>query len=459
MTHINNHLEKANLNSIKNALTGFSAKFNSTVTAGMEVEKFLMKEDGSLPNAKDNDALYVDLLNELGDKTSTEPGSHMMEVKSAAHSCGRTIGADLLDKIGTLREIAASHKIKLLDTSDMPTHVSIQSLRDNLVSMKDPITKLVRRGPEIIQSCKDRNFNEIVDYTVSTSSVHFTHSTRGIDQLHRWAKVHSTLMPLYYAVFENRERNEGKHSAMEVRGNMGDRFLISDYIFQAKDGEDFAEKYIEFVTNSPMYSILDAKGQDKAFSEATTFNDLPEEEKTIGNFLQAASFNWGVCKVKPIIDTEALHQGEFKLSNLLLEARDFDAADESIPVISNWLYTLVKSEENLLEIENRLEDIGVPILSNPEEALELVKKSLQEVGSENSEYLETAIGNKNNSLRDLIKQVILPIANNNMCQTSLNNWKDIANSEKPIFNKAENTKTYKPAIGDLNLKHLAATMA
>jgi len=443
MTKVNNYKTTVDLEQVKNAIN----KYQSTqqkITAGMEMERFVLTEKGELPSPRLHDIFYKALVGKLGENTSVEPAAHEIEIKTAPHSSASEISNELLHNLHTLKQTAKEHGLKISDTSNKP-HTDINMLRDNLVSMVDPITGLKRRGPAIINDCREKGINALVDYTVSTTSIQLTHSVKNAEQLYRWAKIHSALMPLYYAAFENRTRENNKHEAMLTRKSMGDRFLVADYLFQSEDSQDFTNRYIDFVTNSPLYSVLDEKGQDKPLSKITTFNQLPEEEKTLGNLLQAASFNWGVYKIKMIIDEDKLQHGELELSNMLLEVRDFDSSDNAISAIANWIYPLVADESNLDAMECYLEDFGIPVSSNPISALNIIREALDKVGLEEN-YLETKIGNEGKTLRNLVEEVIIPVSYSaNLGEKNLENWIEIVKSQKPIFSAVTETK-HKPTI-------------
>jgi len=452
MTSIHNYKVQINPENIEKAIANYQSKAPYPVTAGMEMERFIIKnEDKQLPDSKLHNAFYKALHAVLDDKTSVEPGAHMIEIKTGVHKSSKTLTKEMIDNISALKDVARKHNITVLDTSDIP-HISINEIKRNLISEKDPITNTTRRTPAIIKAYEDQGFNAMVSYGMNTVSTQFTHSVNNADQIHSWAKIHSAFMPLYYAVFENRNRNEhGWHGAMSARKNMGDRCLITDYIFEAKDGNDFAEKYIDFVTNSPIYLVLDENGEDKILNAPTTFNNLPKSQQTLGNFLQAASFNWGVCKIKTIFDEDKIQQGEFELSNMLLEVRDFDVSDDSIPVIANWLYSLVSNEYNIFEVETRFEEIGMPIVSDPIAAKQMIRECLDNVGSASNMFLDAPFGNKGKTLRDVINEVIIPISYETGADAkTIKSWKDIASSKNSPFNHSANKNVTNNNIFKIN---------
>jgi len=440
MTKVNNYQNKFKTSDFTRALQEYQ-QVAQDVTYGMEMEKFIIKYNGELPDAYLHDEFYKSLAEILKDKVSVEPGAHMIEIKTGVHKDSRSLETELNKFLKILKKKAKKHKLKVLDSAEI-SNADPEELKKNFVSLKDPFTGHVRRAPSIMEAYTKLGFGAIVDYAMNSTSVHFTHSTKNMNELHRWAKVHSAFMPLYYAVFENRQRTaDGYHTTMYLRKNMQDRCLLLDYPFKAVDGDDLARKYVEYVENTTLYSKLDKNGDDKTLEKTETFLTLPEEEKTLGNFLQAASFQWGVCKIKPTIDEGALKNGQLKFSNLLLEVRDFETSDQSVSAVAGWLGNFVMTEENLLEAESRLEDLGIPVVSNPEEAHKLIKYSLDNIGSFSNRFLDTSIGGKGATLRTMVNEIILPmLKHSNATNEVFKQWTEISTATEAPFKKINEHK-------------------
>ncbi len=429
MTKVNDYQVKVKPERMVKALNLYQN--NSTkVTKGMEMEHFLLKRDGSLPNASLHDKFYVSAKRALGDDVSAEPGAHMIEIKTHPHDNHADLISNLKKNLRTLKNVANIHSLKILNTSDIP-NIPIQQIRENLASKKDPASGQVRRV-EVLEDLINGGLKQFQDYVLRTTSIQLTHSIKDIDKMHRWAKIHCALMPIYYTVFENRTRTGKTHDALNIRRSLGEQGLIASYIFQAEDGEDFAEKYVEYVANTDMYTVFDENGDNQTVIPPVKFINLPKEKQTLGNFMKAASYNWGVCKIKPSIDNEALEKRNIALSNLLLEVRDFDTSEKGANIISEWLCTLTENEENLIEIEARLEDAGIPICTDPTKALKLIRESLYEVETKEN-YLDTSYG-ENSTLRDAIKEVMIPMTRSSKHAKT---WLNISNSTKPPFKEEE----------------------
>ena len=68
----------------------------SPVTAGLEMERFILNADGTLPDTIQHDCLYKSLHRKLADKVSVEPGAHMIEIKTHPHTDAAALSKDLL---------------------------------------------------------------------------------------------------------------------------------------------------------------------------------------------------------------------------------------------------------------------------------------------------------------------------------------------------------------------------
>jgi hypothetical protein len=243
------------------------------------------------------------------------------------------------------------------------------------------------------------------------------------------------MMPVYYAALENRIRKDGVHEGLMQRRMMGDRGLVAPYVFAAKDGEDFVDRYVAAVQKNQMLTMLDRKGQDTELPRPMTFGELDPDSRTLCNLQHAASVSWNVCRIKPIVDREASKVGDIQLSNLLLEVRDMDVSRAAVPAIAGWLHKLTGSDSALEEAEMRLEALGVAVLSNPKMAGLRTVAALAEI-EKSSRTLDTVFGDPaaGTTVRDAVRQVILPmLASGNDTPEALELWGRVATSQTPVF--------------------------
>lgn len=434
MTKVSNYQVKVTREDLIKAIKAYRKKDNVR-TVGMEMERFILREDGGLPDAKTHDVLYLALRKSLGDNASVEPGAHMIEIKTGVHKDAVSLNREMSETFAALKKETAAAGLKIADTSDLP-QFPLTDLRNNLISRIDPETGKTRRVTEIMSAYEKNGWTDNANWGCGTTSIQLTHSVEDIDQLHRWARVHAAMSPLYFAAFENRARANGNvHEGIRLRGLMKERGLVAEYVFSAKDGSDFAEKYVDFVLQNKLLTTLDENGQDVILPQPTAFRDLPESQQTLGNFLQAASFSWNVSKIKLIVDEDALEKGEVRLGNLLLEARDIDVSDRAVLAVAGWFCALTESELTLSEAEIRLEQIGIPVVSNPKVAAERTRAALDAVQND-PRYLETAFGDpaKGIKVRDAIAEIVLPIFKSGGDPAGAADiWKEVAKSQKPYF--------------------------
>ncbi|MCI5059458.1 MAG: hypothetical protein MRY79_00135 [Alphaproteobacteria bacterium] len=433
MTTIHSYNTQVDRDGFARAVKSFSS--SSPRTAGVEMERFMLKSDGSLPDKTLHDILYTNLFERLGKSgVSVEPSAHMIEIMSKPHTDADSVVQEMRNNISVLHEEAGRLGLEVVPSSDLP-NIPLDRLLHNFVNKVDPVHKIVRRAYELPHAYKKHGWDNIMTYSCTTTSMHFTHSVQNANQLHRWAKVHYALSPLYYTIFENRTRDaKGKHAALSRRKELGERGLVADYVFDSYDGDEFIERYVQFVSDTVMPAILDEKGNNETLEKPLKFDELPQDRHTLGNFLQAASFAWNVCKLKPIIDPESLEGGDLRLKNLLLEVRDFDSSEGSLPVIAHWLCALTQSEENLVAVENALEELGMPICTDPKYAKEKINEALAGVESTRG-YLNIPYGTRENgTLRDLIGKIVLPVlirSGGNVEQ--IKTWHKISKASDSIF--------------------------
>ncbi len=434
MTKVNNYQVQANGEDLGKAIKNYH-KSSGPRTMGMEMERFLLRRDGKLPDIQDHDALYMALRKALHDKASVEPGSHMIEIKTGVHEHADTLSRELLMNLDILKTEAERLGLAVTPASDFPGFPA-PVLSGNLISRIDPETGKTRRVWEMMKAYEQNGWTDIANWGCGTTSIQLTHSVEDADTLHRWTRVHAALSPLYFSVFENRQRSpQGIHEGIRLRRLMKERGLIAGYVFKAEDGVDFVDKYIEFILANQLLTTLDEKGQDIALARPAAFNDLPAADRTLGTLLQSASFYWNICKVKLILDESLLQTGEIKLENLLLEVRDMDVSDAAVPAIAGWFSTLTESETSLFEVEARLESMGVPVCSNPALAEKRTKDALIAVESD-PRYLETIFGDADQGtiLRDAITQIVLPMLRNSGDPAhAIPLWEAAAASKAPPF--------------------------
>ncbi len=400
--------------------------------AGIEMERFLLTLDGELPTPEQHDAFYIDLKRLLGESASVETGSHAIEIKTEPESDPVSLSADLARKIEVLKHVAFRHDLIIQQSSDLPGYMTRQ-LAANVISRIDPVTHAVRRAYELCRAYERSGLNHVSAYSCTTTSLQFTHSVPDADQLHRFYRIHAAMMPLYYAIFENRTRVNGVHTAMAARRELGSQGLIPSYVFEAADGHDFVRKYVDNVLNRRMVTALSPDGQDFTLERPTRFTDLPEDQRTLGNLLQAASFAWNVCKIRPVLDEQALAQGDIALTHLLLEARDMDVSEKAIPAIAGWFFALTESEETLTAAEEFLEYLGIPVRSAPLQAGDMANTALRRIENR-QEYLNLPYGDMGLALRDMVGQLILPILNDSGDPANAAPlWKEAAASAAPYF--------------------------
>jgi hypothetical protein len=434
MTKVNNYQIQANGEALGKAIKNYR-KPTGPRTMGMEMERFLLKRDGKLPDRHDHNALYLALCKVLHEKASVEPGSHMIEIKTGVHEHADSLVQELLMNLDILKTEARKIGLVVTPTSDLPGF-PVTQLSGNLISRIDPETGKTRRVWEMMKAYEQNGWTDVANWGCGTTSIQLTHSVDDADTLHRWARVHAALSPLYFAVFENRSRSsQGLHEGIRLRRLMNERGLVADYVFKARNGVDFVDRYIEFILTNQLLTILDEKGQDIALARPTAFNDLPVADQTLGTLLQSASFYWNVCKIKLILDERRLQTGEIKLENLLLEVRDMDVSDAAVPAIAGWFSTLTESETSLFEVEARLESIGIPVCSDPALAEKRTRDALTAVEND-PRYLETVFGDADQGtiLRDAITQIILPMLRNSGDPAhAIPSWEEAATSKVPPF--------------------------
>ncbi|HEY8189622.1 MAG TPA: hypothetical protein VIF12_02985, partial [Micavibrio sp.] len=219
MTTISNHKLPVNAKAFGNAIKSFHAATQSR-TAGMEMERFILKPASAgyvLPDTALHDTFYKALHERIGDDTSVEAGAHMIEIKTGVHHDPQSLCVEMNSHLATCKEVAAECGLIVVPSSDLAGY-SAETLVQNLVGRIDPVTDKVRRTHELPKAYIENGWGHIAKYSCSTTSIQLTHSVEDSDKLYRWAKIHSAMMPLYYAAFENRTRSaDGSHTALATR--------------------------------------------------------------------------------------------------------------------------------------------------------------------------------------------------------------------------------------------------
>lgn len=105
MTKVNNYQRKVTREELIKAIKTYRKK-DATRTVGMEMERFILKEDGTLPDARTHDVLYIALRKSLGENASVEPGAHMIEIKTGVHKEAVSLHREMSETFAALRREA-----------------------------------------------------------------------------------------------------------------------------------------------------------------------------------------------------------------------------------------------------------------------------------------------------------------------------------------------------------------
>lgn len=434
MTNVNNYQVAITEKALGDAIKAYRQDAQQR-TIGMEMERFILHADGSLPDAAAHESFYLRLRQLLDDKVSVEPGAHMIEIKTGVHIDAAALTTELRNHMNTVDRTAKESGLIVVATSDLPGF-SPDRLARNLIARIDPETGKTRRVWELMKAYESNGWHAIGRWGCGTTSIQLTHSVQDADTLLRWSRVHAALSSLYYAVFENRTRTAGTvHDGIRLRRLMGERGLVASYVFNARSGADFVDRYVDAIAQNRLLTILDDKGQDSPLPHPASFREIPPHAQTLGNLLQAASFSWNTCKIKPIIDDAALARGQIRLQNLLLEVRDMDVSAAAVPAIAGWFATLTESDARLREAEDRLESLGVPVRSNPALAGTRTHAAIAAVENDPA-CLRTVFGDaaRGTTLRDAVTQLVLPMLEGYApAGEALPLWQAAARAQTPPF--------------------------
>lgn len=373
------------------------------VFGGLEAEFNLRRIDGTLPDAQDNDRFYVACHQSLGDVVSVEPGAHMIEIKTQnPASDPKKVMTQFSSSYAVLDRIAHDQGLIIANRADM-NDVSLGMLCANLISSIDPAT-VQNRHLDVKMEAADRIVGKALRaHACSTASIQYTHAVTDADNLHRWMRVHYAMMPLYLSVFDNSQREEnGIHTAITRRADLGERGLMRINPFEAKNGFDLMERYSELLTDLPLLLFTDGNGNLASPKTKTVFGDLSPSLQNVGNFMAVANGLWTSCKIKPLFN--AFYPE--KLDHLLLEVRDMDTGLRNITPVVHLFAPMTRQAQNVGYLEHLLErEAGIPLTYRPKVAFNMSVNSLEAVRT--TPGLAVTFGAI--TMRDAVDRIIIPV--------------------------------------------------
>lgn len=399
--------------------------------SGAELELMLFARAGNgfrLASDKENVALVEEMkIYQQSNRFdfSNEPGAHMIEIKTDPY---------ILESIENIpREILTAQASVLRATKatgilQSPFAVvpfsSEKDCRANIISARKDDDYSVR--PRMLMDGIRDIMNESASaYPVMNTAVHWTHGVKSKRHAFEMSRMQAALLPFLLVLTENRPPYQNNdttrvkvHTGIDYRRSLAfnggidsKRGLIPEFTYAARDENEFVERLVDTVLESPMIFYFD---NDDNFTIAPKGLYLsPMDMKGYGHenvaqFEQALSGFWWSFKYK---------LGDKPSDAFLHELRDFDSGPEVVTNISLIGGMLALNDEARAEMFTRLEGkYGIPIMSDPLEARTIIKSNLDGAYHRGDKkyhttdrHMEVPFGSKGHTMLDFLRSDLLPM--------------------------------------------------
>lgn len=398
---------------------------------GAELEIFLMRraqngfarlsdyENFKLVEAIQNGASTSPFGNEPATPVTNEPEASQIETQSRAHRLseihfvGDEIAAHRATILRRAREIEVTQdeindRRRLLRANASQLRPPSEPLyKGNLVASpfavmpfgpaQDAIVNIISprghgleysdRPRLMVQSFCRAMSREAVLYPVSNVAVHFTHGARTLRHAFEMSRLQAALLPFFFILTENRppymnDRPERimhhtgirAHLALNTRtpANNQQRGLLPDFLFAARNEDDFIARMVDTVLAAPMIAYYDHNGTFTPVAPGEKLFPMAMQGKgpqNVAQFELAMSEFWWSFKYK-------LPRGN--RGGLFHELRDFDSGPEVVDNIALIAGMLALNDSARADMIKRLERrYGIPLMSDPETARTIIRRNLR----------------------------------------------------------------------------------
>lgn len=387
-------------------------------------------------------------------RITNEPGAHMMEVVSSAQTVGNAhhIPNEIAALVSNLAESGASlsvsqedidaekakeHHFRVADNAlgrgelfispfTVAAFARADECRANLITPRSkPGSKDYSDRPRLMMKSFSQWLDPVaVPYPVTNVCVHLTHGVR--DEIHAFemSRLQAAMMPFLFVLAENRPPYQNGstartdiHTGLQARSalnlktefNQAQRGMAPDFLFEAKDHEEFIHRFIDYVCAQPMMAYWDHDGNFNASDPSdpvTPTNMHGKGPETVDQFILAASGFWWNFKYK-------FRAGEGP-SGILHELRDFDTSPDSVKNMSLMMGMLAMDNDIRADFISRLENkYGIPIMSDPMAAKTIIdqntKSALRRGNSGQERFLLTPFGNNGHTMLELLRNDLMPL--------------------------------------------------
>jgi hypothetical protein len=224
-------------------------------------------------------------------------------------------------------------------------------------------------------------------YPVTNVCVHTTHGVRDRRQGFEMSRLQAGLMSYFYVITENRppyqkgsEKPTLINTAIEYRRalniktkfNKAQRGMFPEFLFKAKNENQFFDMLIKTVLNTPMISYFDHEGRFTPIAPGEVITPANMKDKgpeCVSQFSQAMSQFWWGFKYK-------MPAGEAP-SGLFHELRDFDCSPETVTNVTLIMGMLSQDDDERAAMIKLLDKkYGIPLMSDPIKAKVVIDKNI-----------------------------------------------------------------------------------
>jgi hypothetical protein len=309
----------------------------------------------------------------------------------------------------------------------MPFGPAEDALR-NVISPRGHGEDYSDRPRLMVQSFSRAMSREATLYPVSNVAVHFTHGAHSLRHAFEMSRVQAALLPFFFILTENRppymhDRPERvmHHTGLRARlalntlthENHQRRGLLPDFLFAARDENDFVARLIDRVMNAPMLAYYNHAGRFTPVAPGEKLSPMAMQGKgpqNVAQFELAMSEFWWSFKYK-------LPRGN--RAGLFHELRDFDSGPEVVNNIALIGGMLSLNDAARADMIRRLERrYGIPVMSDPETARKVIRHNMRGVyhrgnpaihTDAGTEHMQIPFGARGHTMLDFLRTDLLPM--------------------------------------------------